>query len=270
MPPDREARELEGRVIAITGGSSGIGLATAEAALRRGARVAILARDRARLDASLERLREVADDPGHVIAVAGDAVEQATVEELMEAARRGLGGLDGFVAAAGSTAPFDLLTGDLGEWRGALDGNLTSALVGARAAAAQMASGGSIVLLGSMAARRTSAVSVAYGAAKAGIVVLSRALALELAGRGVRVNCVVPGFVDTPMTQLGFRVRAEESGEERDRIRGRVEEGLPLGRLGEPAEIAEMIAFVLSPRASYLTGAEILVDGGELAAFGRR
>jgi NAD(P)-dependent dehydrogenase (short-subunit alcohol dehydrogenase family) len=270
MPPHQEARELEGRVVAITGGSSGIGLATAEAALRGGARVAIMARDETRLAAVLGRLRERAEEPAAVIAVAGDAAEQSSVDELVEAARRDLGGLDGFVAAAGSTAPFDLLAGDLAEWGATIDLNLTSALVGARAAAARMGQGGAIVLLGSMAARRTSAVSVAYGAAKAGIVVLSRALALELAGRGVRVNCVVPGFVDTPMTQLGFRVRAEESGDDKDLIRGRVEEGLPLGRLARPAEIAEVISFVVSPRASYLTGAEILVDGGELAAFGRR
>ena len=114
-----------------------------------------------------------------------------------------------------------------------------------------------------------SRVSVAYGIAKAGVSVLARALALTLADRGVRVNCVVPGFVDTPMTAQGFRVRAQGDAEQERRLRATVEDALPLGRFAQPSEIAEVIAFVLSPRASYLTGEELLVDGGERAAFGQ-
>jgi 2-deoxy-D-gluconate 3-dehydrogenase len=256
-------------VIAITGGSSGIGLATAETVLARGGRVAIMARHQERLTEAIEHLRLSAADAHAAAAYCGDASDDDDLGRFLDLAGRELGGLDGLVACAGSTMAFDLLSGDLSEWQRALDANLTSALLSARAAATRLPPGGSIVLLGSMAARRVSRVSVAYGVAKAGVSLLSRALALSLADRQVRVNCLVPGFVDTPMTQEGFRVRGEGDPHKELRVRQAVEASLPAARLAQPREIAEVIAFLLSSRASYLTGAEILVDGGELASFGQ-
>ena len=259
--------ELDDRVVVITGGSSGIGLATARAVGRAGGRVALMARGAGRLEHAADELRAL--NPETVVTVAGDATDPTAVERCLDAAERRLGPVDGFVAAAGSTSGFDLLEGDLRDWRAALDANLTAALVGARMAGARMSSGGSIVLFGSLAARRVSDVSFPYGAAKAGVSLLSRALAIRLAERGVRVNCVVPGYVDTPMTQLGLRVRAGGDPEQERVLLAQTTAGIPLGRLGEAAEIAEVVSFVLSQRAAFITGAEIVVDGGELAAFGR-
>lgn len=268
MTPGMPHGELEGRVIAITGGSSGIGLATAEVALGNGARVAIMARGETRLQESLQRLRVTGRDAAAVIAVTGDASDEQAVGGFLDRVRDTFGDLHGFVGAAGSTEPFDLLEGDVDRWRAVLDANLTTALLGARAAARRLRAGGSIVLFGSLAARRVSQVSVGYGAAKAGVALVSRALAVSVADRGIRVNCIIPGYVHTPMTQLGLQVRAASGHGDAQGVRRLVERGIPAGRFAEPAEIAEVVSFILSRRASYITGVDLIVDGGESAAFG--
>ena len=267
---ERERKpDLEGRTVAITGGSSGIGLATAAVVLREGGRVAILAREPVRLRAAHDRLAEFVEDEDRVFSVAGDAVDPVVVSQFLDQASQQLGGVNGFVAAAGSTQAFDLLTGDLDVWRATLEANLTASLVGARAAAERVGEGGAIVLIGSLGAWRVSDVSVPYGIAKGGISFLARALGIGLADRGIRVTCVVPGYIDTPMTRLGFELRANGDPQQVDHIRNLVERSVPAGRLGNPMEVGEMIAFVLSNRASFVTGSDIFVDGGEMAAFGR-
>jgi NAD(P)-dependent dehydrogenase (short-subunit alcohol dehydrogenase family) len=260
---------FDGKVIAITGGSSGIGLATAELAVRGGARVAIMARGAERLTASAAHLREFAVEPSDVMAHQGDAGQAGDVAKLFARTVDELGGLDGFAAVAGSPRKMDLLDGDVDEWERAFHDNLTSALLGARAAAEHLTDPGAIVLVGSMAARRVSQYSLAYGIAKAGVSQLAKGLALRLAAEGIRVNCVVPGFVDTPMSDETIRARGEGDPEKERRIRRARESWPPMGRVARAEEVAEAICFLLSSHSSYVTGIDLVVDGGEVAAFGQ-
>jgi NAD(P)-dependent dehydrogenase (short-subunit alcohol dehydrogenase family) len=120
-----------------------------------------------------------------------------------------------------------------------------------------------------MAARRISQYSLGYGIAKAGVSQLAKALALLLVADGKRVNCVVPGFVDTPMSDETIKARAEGDPEEERRVRAAREAWPPLRRVARPVEVAKAICFLLSERSSYLTGTDIVVDGGEVATFGQ-
>jgi 3-oxoacyl-[acyl-carrier protein] reductase len=259
---------FDGRVVAVTGGSSGIGLATAVSVTRGGGRVALLGRMQPRLDAAVERLIDAGARTDAILAVRGDAGDEDVVAGFVGAAVDRFGRLDGLAACTAAVAPFDLLTGTLAEWRAMLDANLTHALIASRAAASALGSGGAIVLLGSMSAIRTgSMVSMPYAVAKGAIPILARGLAVALAPRGIRVNAVVPGWVDTPMSRGGLRGAAEDE-DEAVRMRGALAARIPLGRFAVPEEIGDFIAFVLSRRAGYLTGSELLIDGGELAAFG--
>jgi NAD(P)-dependent dehydrogenase (short-subunit alcohol dehydrogenase family) len=241
--------EFDGRVVAVTGGSSGIGLATASLIVAEGGQVALLGRGR-------ERLNDASDALGgtdSVLTFTGDAGDEGDMGAFADAIHERFGRLDGLAACVGAAKPFDLLSGSLAEWRAIVDANLTPALVAARAVAPALGEGGGVVLVGSLSPVRSGATaSMPYAAAKAGIPALARGLAVRLAPRGVRVNCVTPGWIETPMSagQAGAASR------------------IPVGRLGEPHEVAEVIAFALSPRASFLTGTELVVDGGEMAAFG--
>jgi NAD(P)-dependent dehydrogenase (short-subunit alcohol dehydrogenase family) len=260
--------EFDGRVVAVTGGSSGIGLATALSVTGGGGRVALLGRTQPRLDAAVARLIGAGAGTDAILAMRGDAGDEDVVVGFVGAAVDQFGRLDGLAACTAAVAPFDLLGGPLAEWREMLDANLTHALIASRAAASALGSGGSIVLVGSMSAIRTgSTVSMPYAVAKGGIPILARGLAVALAPRGIRVNAVVPGWVDTPMSRGGFSGAADNE-DDAVRMRGAVAGRIPLGRFAVPEEIGDFIAFVLSRRAGYLTGSELLVDGGELAAFG--
>lgn len=265
--PFGEPPEFDRRVIAITGGSSGIGLATARLVLRRGGRVAILARGGQRLEAASQLLATPPIDPEHIIAIQGNACIEAAVEHFIGETVRRHGRLDGVVACAGSVQRFDLLTGSIDQWRRMIDANVTASFIAARVAGSRLAVGGSIVLLGSLSPARSGAtVAIPYAVAKSGVPVLNRAFAVAFAPRGIRVNAVVPGWVDTPMSMGRNRTgdRSAEGADSRRPAPGRV----PLGRFADPQEIAEVIAFALSTRASFVTGSELLVDGGELASFG--
>jgi 3-oxoacyl-[acyl-carrier protein] reductase len=246
---------LDGRVAVVTGGSRGIGRAIAVALARRGAKVAVC--DVVLGDAAEETVRLCREAGGDArpwqLDVSKSAEVTAAFQQIVEAE----GHLDILVNNAGIAIDGLILRAKDEEWAKTLDVNLTGVFNCCRAAARWLLKckeGGRIVNVTSVVGEQGNAGQVAYAASKAGIIGLTKTLAKELAGRSVLCNAVSPGFIDTSMTQ--------------DHVQGKAREELlariPLGRIGAPEDIAEAVAFLCSPEASYITGQVIRVNGGLL------
>jgi 3alpha(or 20beta)-hydroxysteroid dehydrogenase len=232
----------------VTGGASGIGEATARRFAAAGAKVVI--GDRA--DAS-----RVADAIGGV-ALRSDVSREAEVEVLMEAALRAFGRLDAVVNNAGVGAGTLLATLREEDLDACLAANLKGVVWGIKHAAPRMADGGSIMSTASVAGLIGAPSYGAYVASKAAVIGVTRTAALELAPRGIRVNCVCPGTIDTPMARTA-------EGEVEARL-ARVLH--PLGRMGRPEEVAALFHFLASDECGFLTGQAIALDGGLSAGPG--
>lgn len=232
-----------GRVVLVTGGSRGIGLACARRFLAHGDRVAVTYRSAPPGDDTL---------PG-ALAVACDVTDAASVEAAISTVEQELGPVEVLVANAGITKDTLLLRMGEEAWAEVLDTDLTGVYRVVRRALGPMvrAHGGRIVLVSSVVAFLGSPGQVNYGAAKAGLVGLARSLAREVGSRGITVNVVAPGVVDTDMTAVLGDKRVEQ-------LRSMV----PLGRTCGPEEIAGAVAFLASDDAAYVTGAVLPVDGG--------
>ena len=245
---------LKHKVAVITGAGSGIGAAIARLFCAEGARVVLgdIADGAAQLAAELER------GGGEALFVRVDVTREASVEALMQAAVERFGRLDVLVANAGvaeQKAPIHQL--DLAAWQRVIDIDLTGVALCNKFAAARMldSGGGAIVNMASILGHVGQANSSAYAAAKAAVVNLTRAVALTYARQGIRANSVSPGYVDTPLlAQLPAATRAA------------MLERQPIGRLARPEEIAQVVAFLASERASIVTGACLAADGGYTAA----
>jgi len=245
---------LADKVAIITGASSGIGRAAALLFAREGA--AIVAG--ARRAGELERLvAEIAASGGRAVAVPGDVTEEATAQALVAAARDRFGGLDIAFNNAGVLGPMaPTAEVALPDWQAALDANLTSAFLGAKhQAPALLARGGGSMIFTSTFVGHTVGFpgAAAYAASKAGLIGLTQALAAELGPRGVRVNAILPGAVDTPMYR-DMNGTAEAQG---------FITGLhALKRVSTPEELARAVLYLASDLSSFQTGTAMLVDGG--------
>jgi NAD(P)-dependent dehydrogenase (short-subunit alcohol dehydrogenase family) len=244
------------RVALVTGAASGIGRATALGFARSGYAVVACDRDGSGLS---ETVAGLAADV--VEAVEGDVTVEADVARMVEAASGRFGSLDAVACVAGIEVdhPVDVLTPE--QWDAVVDTNLKGTFLVCRAAlpVIRQGGGGAIVTTGSVLGRVAVHGATAYGAAKAGLEGLTRAMAIDHAREGVRVNCVVPGFTDTPL------VWRSVAPEQLATVRAEAAEEVPLGRIADPSEIASVIVFLCSDAASFVTGASVVVDGGALA-----
>ena len=254
-------RDFEGKVVAVTGAGSGLGRATAIAFARAGAAVVCNDLD----ESSVEATRYVIEEEGGAaVACPGDVSVMADVHEIVEKASSHFGGLDVMHANAAISIYEELETLDLGRIDAILNVNLKGALLCAQAAIVPLRErgGGSIILVSSVQAFQGLPGCVPYVAAKAGLVAVARTLAAEVGRYGIRINAIAPGTIDTPMLQ---RDLAPMNVEQRQGFLDRVDRANTLGRVGRPEEVAEAVLFLASERASYITGACLVVDGGFLA-----
>lgn len=237
--------DLAGRRAAVTGAGSGIGQACALALAAQGVTVWALDRDEAGLSVTAEQ------GGGTIHALACDVTDEVSVT----AAAGQAGAVEILINAAGIGRPGALMDVDLDDWQRVLDINLTGYLRTVRAFAPAMvdAGRGSLVHIASVSARNPQPASGAYSASKAGVVLMSQQLAYELGPAGVRSNTVSPGLVRTPMTEAYYQ--APGVAERRDAA-------IPLRRVAAPDDIADVAVFLASDRARYITGADIVVDGG--------
>ena len=251
-----------GRSVLVTGAAKGIGRATAEAFAAAGARVALLDLDKPALDALAADLRDAGRE---VLELAGDVADRRTVDEAVAALIGKWGTLDTLVANAGISfaRSIDEYTDD--EWNHILAVNLNGAFYSIRAALPHLKqSRGTVVLVSSMTAIVGQPRGAAYDASKGALIAMTRSLALELAPAGIRVNCVCPAGVDTPL----MRSWAETLPDPATVLHQQAEMHV-LKRMATADEIASAILFLASPAASFITGIALPIDGGATLGYRR-
>jgi NAD(P)-dependent dehydrogenase (short-subunit alcohol dehydrogenase family) len=255
MKPERKHMKLKGKRALITGGNSGIGLATARLFIAEGAEVAITGRNQETIDAALKELGPKA------IGFRTDVTDSKGRKEVLKQIGERFGKLDIVFANAG--IPGQTPAGGTAEelFEEIVRINLTSVFFTIQDALPYLNDGGSVVLNGSVIGTLGQPGYAAYAATKAGVRAIARSLAADLSPRGIRVNVVSPGATKTPIWG-----RSSRTSEQSEAIAKKVAAQIPLGRWGEAEEIAKAVLFLASDDASYVQGAELFVDGGLTAS----
>lgn len=256
------SEELQGRVALVTGASRGIGAATARALAAAGARVIVT---------------DIADTSGVAADIGGlsrrqDVTSEADWIETMAFAREEAGGLDILINNAGIFALKPLVDTSLEEWRRMQSINVEGVFLGCKHAipllaerAGRWPGGGAIVNMSSIAGMVGGANTVCYGTSKGAVRLLTKSLAIEVAPLQIRVNSVHPGFIETAMGDQALTAFATALGIEEDRMRSEFENQHPLCRNGQPENVADGIVFLASDKAAFITGLELVIDGGMTA-----
>lgn len=253
---------LSGKAVLVVGGGSGIGHATALLLARVGANVAVADLDGTRAQSVSN---EVAAIGVRSVALSGDVTVEADAVRVVDDARAQLGGLHAVINIVGMASWSDLLTMDVAMWDTDLRNNLTHHLFVSRAAARHMIAdgvAGRIALVSSISGIFGAPNHAAYGAAKAGATALARTMANEWAPHGIRVNSVSPDIIATPRVVAGFELRGVT-----DMNAVVIADGVPLARWGTPDEIAGPLVFLVSDLSGFMTGQNLVVDGGTQARF---
>jgi 3-oxoacyl-[acyl-carrier protein] reductase len=255
--------ELENKVAVVTGSSRGLGLASARALAAEGCRVVLCARHEPRLREAAREVSAIAGSEDRVLAVTADVSRSDGVERLIDATVAAFGGLDVLVNNVGLAGGSTLLETTDGEWQGAIDQTLMPTVRASRLAVPHMQrrGGGAIIIIASIFGREAGG-RMAYNAVKAAQISLGKSLAQQLAASGIRVNTVSPGSILFEGGSWWRRQQEDPAG-----IAEFVHRELPFGRFGRPEEVGDVVAFLASARAGWVSGTSVVVDGCQSRSF---